>query len=107
VRTGSVRCWLSGAIAVAALALIPAAGTGVAAAAGTCSLGDGGNIKHVIYVQYDNTHLTRDNPNVPSDLEQVPALKSFLTSNGTLNSNDHTILISHTAGGIISALTGL
>ena len=99
------RC-LGGAIAIAALIAIPAAGTGVASAA-TCDLGPGGAIKHVIYIQYDNTHLTRDNPNVPSDLEQVPALKSFLTSNGTLNANDHTILISHTAGGIISALTGL
>jgi hypothetical protein len=101
-----VRWWLSGGVVLAALGLIPAAGTGVAAA-DTCSLGAGGAIKHVIYIQYDNTHLTRDNPNVPSDLEQVPALKSFLTSNGTLNANDHTILISHTAGGIISALTGL
>jgi hypothetical protein len=29
-------------------------------------------IKHVIYIQFDNVHFTRDNPNVPSDLEQVP-----------------------------------
>ena len=63
--------------------------------------------KHVIYVQFDNTHLLRDNPNVPSDLEQIPALKSFLTDQGSLLSNDHTILISHTAGGIVSTMTGL
>jgi hypothetical protein len=63
--------------------------------------------KHVIYVQFDNTHLVRDNPNVPSDLEQIPALKNFLTDQGSLLSNDHTILISHTAGGIVSTLTGL
>jgi hypothetical protein len=29
----------------------------------------GARIKHVIYIQFDNTHLRRDNPNVPSDLE--------------------------------------
>lgn len=33
-----------------------------------------GNIKHVIYVQFDNVHLIRDNPNVPSDLQQMPHL---------------------------------
>src|SRR5246127_1583849 len=48
-----------------------------------------------------------DGPNVPSDLEQMPHLLNFLTQNGTLLTNDHTILISHTAGGILSSLTGL
>jgi hypothetical protein len=28
-----------------------------------------GKIKHVVYVEFDNVHFTRDNPNVPSDLE--------------------------------------
>ena len=70
-----------------------------------CNLGNG--IKHVIYVQFDNTHLLRDNPNVPSDLEQMPNLLNFMTSNGTLSDNEHTILISHTAGGILTSLTGL
>jgi hypothetical protein len=37
----------------------------------------------------------------------MPHLLDFLTSNGTLFTNDHTILISHTAGGILSSLTGL
>jgi len=66
-----------------------------------------GNIKHVIYVQFDNTHFLRDNPNVPSDLEQMPNLLDFIKHNGTLLTNDHTILISHTGGGILSTLTGL
>jgi hypothetical protein len=66
-----------------------------------------GAIKHVIYLQFDNTHYTRDNPSVASDLEQMPHLLKFLTQNGTLFTNDHTILISHTAGGILSSLTGL
>ncbi len=76
-----------------------------------CNLGAGGAIKHVIYVQFDNTHLSRDpvtggNANVPSDLEQMPHLLSFIRSNGTMMANDHTVLISHTAGGILSSLTG-
>src|SRR5262245_57663648 len=68
---------------------------------------DGSNVRHVIYLQFDNVHFNRDNPNVPSDLEQMPHLLNFLTQNGTLFTNDHTILISHTAGGILSSLTGL
>src|SRR3954470_24849674 len=81
--------------------------TSSASAADTCALGPGGAIKHVIYVQFDNQHLARDVANVPSDLEQTPKLRDYLRDNGSLLSNDHTILISHTAGGIISSLTGL
>ena len=65
------------------------------------------NIHHVIYIQFDNTHFRRDNPNVPSDLEQMPHLLNFITGNGTLLSNDHTALISHTATGILTSLTGV
>jgi len=71
----------------------------------SCQLANG--IKHVVYLQFDNTHYNRDNPSVASDLEQMPHLLSFLQSNGTLFTNDHTILISHTAGGIVSTQTGL
>ena len=72
-----------------------------------CALGRGGTIRHVIYVQFDNTHLLRDLPSVPSDLEQMPHLLNFIQNNGTLLTNDHTVLISHTAGGILSSLTGV
>ena len=79
-----------------------------AAAATACQLGNkDGQIKHVIYLQFDNTHFRRDNPNVASDLEQMPHLLNFLKGNGTVLTNDHTILISHTAGGILASLTGL
>jgi len=79
-----------------------------ASPAATCQLGTkAGAIKHVIYLQFDNTHYMRDNPSVASDLEQMPHLLDFLKSNGTLFTNDHTILISHTAGGILSTQTGL
>jgi hypothetical protein len=70
-----------------------------------CGFANG--IKHVIYLQFDNTHLFRDRPQFASDLEQMPHLLSFMRQQGTLNDNDHTILVSHTAGGILSAFTGL
>ena len=66
-----------------------------------------GNIQHVIYIQFDNTHFTRDNPNVPSDLEQMPHLLNFLEANGVLLTNHHTPLISHTANDILTSLTGV
>jgi hypothetical protein len=74
----------------------------------SCQLSNGaGQVKHVIYLQFDNTHYRRDNPNVMSDLEQMPHLLNFLQSNGTLFTNDHTVLISHTSDGILSSLTGM
>ena len=85
-----------------------AARTSASPAASGCSLGANGNpIKHLIYLQFDNVHFRRDRADVPSDLEQMPHLLNFLTGNGTVLTNDHTILISHTAGGILSSLTGL
>src|ERR1700740_1118908 len=66
-----------------------------------------GDIKHVIYIQFDNVHFTRDNPNVPSDLEQMPHLLNFFVNNGTFSSNHHTPLISHTADDILTSLTGV
>ncbi|HEX9097122.1 MAG TPA: hypothetical protein VF990_13595 [Candidatus Dormibacteraeota bacterium] len=98
-----------------AVALLPASVAGITAvtasaskpAATTTGCQLSGPVKHVIYLVFDNTHFTRDNPNVPSDLEQMPHLLNFLTSNGSLLTNDHTVLISHTAGGILSSLTGL
>lgn len=64
-------------------------------------------IKHVLYLQFDNVHLRRDNPNVPSDLEQMPNLLNFLEQQGTLLTNHHTPLISHTAVDIVTSLTGV
>ena len=57
--------------------------------------------------EFDNVHFERDNPNVPSDLEQMPNLLNFIRDNGTLLTNDHTVLISHTANGILTDFTGL
>jgi hypothetical protein len=63
----------------------------------------GGQIKHVVHLVFDNVHLRRDNPNVPSDLEQMPNLLNFIQSNGTISGNHHTPLISHTATDILTA----
>ncbi|HSP71869.1 MAG TPA: hypothetical protein VLN26_05835 [Gaiellaceae bacterium] len=94
-------------LAAAAALAAGAARSGAAAPTG-CELQSAkGQIKHVIYVQFDNTHFLRDNANVPSDLEQMPNLLNFIRGNGTLLTNDHTVLISHTATGILSSLTGV
>jgi hypothetical protein len=72
-----------------------------------CALGAGGKIRHVIYMMFDNTHYTRDNPNVPSDLQQMPNLLHFLTGNGTLITREHTPLIAHTADDSVTLESGL
>ena len=78
------------------------------AAASNCQLNSAkGNIQHVIYIQFDNTHFTRDNPNVPSDLEQMPHLLNFIENNGVLLTNHHTPLIAHTATDVLTSLTGV
>lgn len=102
------------ASALAGSALLSAVGATAAAdpaapavaSSSSCQLNSAnGNTKHVIYIQFDNTHFNRDNPNVPSDLEQMPHLLNFIQGNGTLLGNDHTVLISYTATGILTSLT--
>ena len=92
------------ALLAAATVNIPQ-GAAAGGAAASCSLGNG--IKHVIHLTFDNVHLRRDNPNVPSDLEQMPHLLNFLQDNGIVSGNHHTPLISHTAHDITTALTGV
>jgi len=91
---------------VAAVPAAHAAGApSSSAASSSCHLGNG--VQHVINIVFDNTHFSRDNQNVPSDLEQMPHLLNFLESNGTVLTNEHTPLISHTATDILTALTGV
>jgi len=107
-RTRAAALLLCSTLSIAAAAAAEDGGRGRAASRQSCQLGNNaGGIEHVIYIQFDNTHLRRDMPNVPSDLEQMPHLLDFIRQNGTLLTNDHTILISHTAGGILSSLTGV
>ena len=98
--------------AVGAVAVAFAAGGASASAAATAVGSDSGcqlahGVKHVIEVTFDNVHYNRDNPNVLSDLEQMPALLNFITSKGTLLSNNHTPLIAHTADDTITNYSGL
>jgi hypothetical protein len=98
---------LAGCLA-AATATSVAADSLRASSSPVCQLNSAkGQIKHVIYIQFDNTHFTRDNPNVPSDLEQMPHLLNFIEHNGVLLTNHHTPLISHTATDILTSLTGV
>jgi len=107
-RTAVLAVLAAACLAAALISGVVSHGAPAASAAGPCDLGNkDGAIKHVIYLQFDNTHFTRDNQNVASDLEQMPHLLNFLKGNGTLMTQHHTILISHTAGGILSSLTGL
>jgi hypothetical protein len=90
-----------------ALVALLAAGAAPANAAG-CHLGAPGHeLKHIVYIQFDNVHLRRDNPNVPSDLEQMPNLLHFMEQEGTLLTNHHTPLISHTSVDILTSLSGV
>jgi len=105
---------VAASMAAVAAAIAVAAALGVSAstaaakdtpAASSCQLGNG--VKHVVEILFDNTHYNRDNPNVLSDLEQMPALKNFITDHGTLLSNMHTPLIAHTADDSLTGYTGL
>src|SRR5437016_8208881 len=77
----------------------------LSAASSSCHLGNG--VQHVINLVFDNVHFSRDNPNVPSDLEQMPHLLNFLKQYGTVFSNSHTPLIAHTANDSLAIYTGL
>ena len=91
--------------ALLACAILVAVAALPANARAACQLGNG--IQHVVYVEFDNVHFIRDNPNVPSDLEQMPHLLNFIKQNGTLDAGDHAVLISHTANDILTTQTGL
>ena len=75
------------------------------AAVSSCRLGNG--VEHVVYLQFDNLHLSREVASVPSDLEQMPDLLRFLEENGTLLSSNHTALTSHSGDDLLASLTGL
>ncbi|HEY2653580.1 MAG TPA: hypothetical protein VGI50_16775, partial [Solirubrobacteraceae bacterium] len=92
-------------MALAGLALVPRAAS---ASQPTCLLhGPGGPVSHVVYIQFDNVHFRRDNPNVPSDLEQMPHLLDFMKDNGVVLTRHYTPLLSHTADDLLTSITGL
>ena len=85
-RMAAIGAAVAGTLGLAAIPVASATPTARTSGSGntaSCVLGTGsGRIKHVIYLQFDNVHLRRDNPNVPSDLEQMPHLLNFLKGNG-------------------------
>ncbi len=87
-----------------ALAALAGATTGRSAAT-TCRLAE--PVRHLIFVELHDTHLRRDDPNTPSDLEQLPHLLSFLRDNGALLVNHHTALPSEATTGVLTSLTGV
>jgi hypothetical protein len=95
-------------LAGAAFAMAPGSAEAAAPVQPSCHLqSPGGNIKRVVFIIFDNVHLRRDNPNVPSDLEQIPSLLNFLQGKGVISGNHFTPLISHTADDILTGLTGV
>jgi hypothetical protein len=103
-----IACLLRAAALALLLGALGLPAPAVAAGAPACRLGtDQRPLKHIVYLQFDNVHLRRDNPNVPSDLEQIPSLLNFMEQNGTLLTNHHTPLISHTSVDIVTSLTGV
>ena len=66
-----------------------------------------GDIQHLIFIQFGSLHFLRDNPNVPSDLEQMPHLLAFLERNGALLTNHHAAVSSSNSDASLTSLTGL
>src|SRR6516165_553332 len=104
---GTAALALAVSVLSAPLIAAPAAAAPQPSANGCQLNSDHGAIQHIIEVQFDNVHFTRDNPNVPSDLEQMPHLLNFIETNGVMLDNHHTPLISHTANDILTTLTGV
>jgi len=100
----AVSAVIAGSAVVGVTAAAPAGASPHHDASSSCRLANG--IKHVIQIQFDNVHLTRDNPNVPSDMEQMPTLYNFLKDNGVVLANTHDDLV-HTATNFMSNQTGL
>jgi len=89
-RIAQVRATPTSRLVIAAVLLTALLGVGFTAAikgsgaqsnAGCALNSANGAIKHMIYLQFDNTHYNRDNPNVASDLQQMPHLLNFMTRN--------------------------
>jgi hypothetical protein len=95
-------------LAGATFAMVSTSAEAAAPVQPSCHLqSPGGQIKRVVFIIFDNVHLRRDNPNVPSDMEQIPSLLGFLQGKGVISGNHYTPLISHTADDILTGLTGV
>jgi hypothetical protein len=104
-RTALIALVVAAALASVAGLQISSGPASASTKTASCQLGNG--VQHVINIVFDNVHFSRDNPNVPSDLEQMPHLLNFLKTYGTVFSNSHTPMIAHTADDSLSIYTGL
>ena len=105
VRRAAFAASLVAVVAVASSASASTTASTSTSAASSCHLANG--VQHVIDIVFDNVHVNRDNPNVLSDIEQIPSLYDFITQNGTLLTNNHTPMIAHTANDLTTNFTGL
>jgi hypothetical protein len=107
IPVGGLAPLVLGTVLLASSSIVECAlGFGQARAA--CALqARGGAITRVVQIELDNVHLRRDNPNVPSDLEQMPHLRDFLVSNGTIGSHHQTTPLAQSATDTLTILTGL
>src|SRR5262244_2096703 len=109
----ALASWYRQAVTAGTAVLVALVLAAPANAAGGCQLqSPRGKVTHVVTIIFDNTHFMRDplrdgTTPVPSDLEQMPHLLSFIKNNGVLLSNHHTPLIAHTSDDIITILTGV
>ncbi len=79
-----------------------------ARAGATCALDSArGDIQRVIYVQFDDAHFRRDNPERALRPRADARAAQLHEEQGHLFTNDHTRLIAHTATGILMSLTGV
>ena len=110
---GALTNWYRQALTLGTAVLLAFILAAPANAAGGCQLSSPrAKVSHVVVIIFDNTHFKRDplrdgSTPVPSDLEQMPHLLSFIENNGVLLSNHHTPLIAHTADDVITILTGV
>ena len=105
VRRAAFAASLVAVVAVSSTASASTTASTSTSAASSCHLANG--VQHVIDIVFDNVHVNRDNPNVLSDIEQIPSLYDFITQNGTLLTNNHTPMIAHTANDLTTNFTGL
>lgn len=100
------RCFIAGVVPPL-LGVVLLAFASARAFATTCALKSrSGVTKHVVLIQLGYAHLRRENPNVPSDLEQMPHLLDFFVRDGTVGGN-HRVPLVQKAAAALTILTGL
>ncbi|KWV57807.1 hypothetical protein AS156_36980 [Bradyrhizobium macuxiense] len=100
------RCFIVGVVPPLLGVVFLALGSTRAAATACALRSRDGATKHVVQIQLGYAHLRRENPNVPSDLEQMPHLLDFFARDGTVGGN-HRVPLVQKAAAALTILTGL